>query len=540
MIVRLRVEPPGADPFVHDLQSGEVIIGRASTAGVVINDSSVSRQHARFVFREETWWIEDLGATNRTQLNGSTIQGATAIRPGDRLKMGGTFLHVLADSPTGPVANEAELVSNVYDAGSRQAERLRTLNEIHRALATALSLPELLQLILDRSFDVLRPEEGVILLRTPAGAFEQAASRRLPSVKTPMVVSRRLIDEVAGKSKPALVLDAAIDERFAGSDSIMASGIRSVLAAPLVDAAGILGLIALCSRASVRRFSENDLDLLVSLASAAALRVRNVELAEEAAARKVFEHELAIAHDLQMSMLPRDLPARPEVALAARLQPARSIGGDLYDFVEDECRLWFIIADVAGKSVAAALYMAVAKTLFRATHRRQRQRRRRRLADESRAQPRQRADDVRHGHRRLPRSVLGQGRARRCRPQPGRAHLTGGRDHGARPYQVPRARRGRGLSVRGESRRARARDDAGVVYGWRDGRAERQRRAIRQRSPRPRIRVSRQDGARRDREPRGGRGRTIRGGRAAGRRFDAACPAVQGQAGINLELGTQN
>ena len=367
MIVRLRVEPPGADPFVHDLESGEVIIGRASTAGVVINDSSVSRQHARFVFRQDAWWIEDLGATNRTQLNGNTIEGATAIRPGDRLKMGGTFLHVLADSPTGPVASEAELVSNVYDAGSRQAERLRTLNEIHRALATALSLPELLQLILDRSFDVLRPEEGVILLRTPAGAFEQAASRRLPSVKTPMVVSRRLIDEVAGKSKPALVLDAAIDERFAGSDSIMASGIRSVLAAPLVDAGGILGLIALCSRASVRRFSENDLDLLVSLASAAALRVRNVELAEEAAARKVFEHELSIAHDLQMSMLPHDLPACPEVLLAARLQPARSVGGDLYDFVEDDGRLWFIVADVAGKSVAAALYMAVAKTLFRAT-----------------------------------------------------------------------------------------------------------------------------------------------------------------------------
>jgi sigma-B regulation protein RsbU (phosphoserine phosphatase) len=139
------------------------------------------------------------------------------------------------------------------------------------------------------------------------------------------------------------------------------------LAAPLVDAGGILGLIALCSRASVRRFSENDLELLVSLASAAALRVRNVELAEEAAARKVFEHELAIAHDMQMSMLPRELPARPEIALAARLQPARSIGGDLYDFVEDDGRLWFIVADVAGKSVAAALYMAVAKTLFRAT-----------------------------------------------------------------------------------------------------------------------------------------------------------------------------
>jgi sigma-B regulation protein RsbU (phosphoserine phosphatase) len=106
--------------------------------------------------------------------------------------------------------------------------------------------------------------------------------------------------------------------------------------------------------------------MLVSLASAAALRVRNVALAEEAAARKVLEHELAIAHDIQMAMLPRDRPERPEITLAARLQPAQSVGGDLYDFVLDGDRLWFIVGDVAGKGVAAALYMAVAKTLFRA------------------------------------------------------------------------------------------------------------------------------------------------------------------------------
>jgi sigma-B regulation protein RsbU (phosphoserine phosphatase) len=182
-----------------------------------------------------------------------------------------------------------------------------------------------------------------------------------------MLVSRRIIDEVAGKGRPVLVLDAALDERFASADSILVSGVRSVLAAPLSDVSGPLGLIVLCSRANVRRFSEQDLDMLVSLASAAALRVRNVALAEEAAARRVLEHELGIAHDIQMAMLPRDLPARPEIALAARLEPARRVGGDLYDFVLDGDRLWFIVADVAGKSVAAALYMAVAKTLFRAT-----------------------------------------------------------------------------------------------------------------------------------------------------------------------------
>ncbi len=366
MSMRLRVEPPGVEPFTHQLTGTDVIVGRGTAAGLVLNDSSVSRQHARFVFRDDDWWIEDLGATNRTQLNGETINGATRVSPGDRLKLGGTVLHVLADSASSTNPFDASVASSIEGANTKQAARLNTLNEIHRALATAISLPELLQLILDRSFDVLRPEEGVILLRGADGQFALAASRRLPVIKNAMTVSRRLIDEVAGKAKPALVLDAALDERFAGSESIIGAGIRSVLAAPLVDASGTLGLIALCSRANVRRFSESDLDLLVSLASAAALRVRNVALAEEAAARRVLEHELSIAHDLQMSMLPRELPSRPDLALAARLQPAREIGGDLYDFVLHGDSLWFIVADVAGKSIAAALYMAVAKTLFRA------------------------------------------------------------------------------------------------------------------------------------------------------------------------------
>jgi sigma-B regulation protein RsbU (phosphoserine phosphatase) len=107
--------------------------------------------------------------------------------------------------------------------------------------------------------------------------------------------------------------------------------------------------------------------MLESLASAAALRVRNVALAEEAAERRVLERELALAHDMQMSMLPRRLPDRQEIDLAASLTPARSVGGDLYDFVLAGDRLWFIVGDVSGKGVAASLYMAVTMTLFRAT-----------------------------------------------------------------------------------------------------------------------------------------------------------------------------
>jgi serine phosphatase RsbU (regulator of sigma subunit) len=364
MTLRVRIEYADAAPEERVLDGQDVVIGRLATAGLVVAHPSVSRQQARLTSRENAWWIEALSPTNPTLLNDATLNGLQRLVPGDVLKMGTCAVRVLATQEPARPAPPAVPAQPAEDDG--QAARLGILNDVHRALATAISLPRLLDLILERCFSLLAPEEGVVLLRTPAGALEPVATRRRIGPAGPVRVSRRLIDEVAGKGKPALVMDAALDERLAGSESIVASGVRSVVAAPLIDGDGALGLIVLSSRAGVRQFTQHDLDLLVSLASAAALRVRNVELAEEAAERRVLEHELALAHDMQMSMLPKPLPDRPGLSVAATLKPARSVGGDLYDYWVSGERLWFIVADVAGKGVGAALYMAVVKALFRA------------------------------------------------------------------------------------------------------------------------------------------------------------------------------
>jgi serine phosphatase RsbU (regulator of sigma subunit) len=361
MTLRVRIEFAEGAPEERVLEGEDLMVGRLSTAGLVIAHPSVSRHHARLIARDNAWWIEALSATNPTLLNDTAIGGIERLAPGDVLKIGTCAVHVLG---VPEAARPAASGSPALDDG--QAARLAILNEVHRALATAISLPQLLDLILERCFSVLAPEEGVVLLRTAAGSLEPVTTRRRIGPAGPVHVSRRLIDEVAGKGKPALVMDAALDERLAGSESIIVSGVRSVVAAPLVDSDGALGLIVLSSRAGVRKFTEHDLDLLVSLASAASLRVRNVALAEEAAERRVLERELAIAHDIQMSMLPKPMPDRPEVCVAAALKPARSVGGDLYDYWVSGDRLWFIVADVAGKGVGAALYMAVVKALFRA------------------------------------------------------------------------------------------------------------------------------------------------------------------------------
>jgi serine phosphatase RsbU (regulator of sigma subunit)/pSer/pThr/pTyr-binding forkhead associated (FHA) protein len=371
MTIRVRVQGPVGPATDYDLEGPEIVIGRAAGAAIVIADSRVSRQHARLVLRDGIWWVEDMGARNRALLDGSPVERAARLRPGARLEIGDSILRLIGEEDADESARATGAVDvatavAAFPGGGRDAARMWTIHEIHRALAGTPSLSELLDLILARCFDMLQPEEGAIMLRAPNGTLANAASRRLGPGGGPVTVPRRLVDEVAGKSQPALVLDAAGDERFSGSQSIVSSGIRSIVAAPLVDAEGTLGLITLCSRIAVRQFTQADLDMLVSIASAVALRVRNVALADELAARRVIEHELALAHDVQMAMLPRPLPPRPELSLSAELKPARSVGGDLYDFVLDGDRLWFIVADVAGKSIAAALYMAIVRTLFRA------------------------------------------------------------------------------------------------------------------------------------------------------------------------------
>jgi sigma-B regulation protein RsbU (phosphoserine phosphatase) len=104
----------------------------------------------------------------------------------------------------------------------------------------------------------------------------------------------------------------------------------------------------------------------MALASAAAMRLRNISLAEETARRRLLDRELELARDIQMAMLPRAFPDLGGIDVSAALRPARTVGGDLYDVMADGERVWLLVGDVSGKGVGAALFMAVTKTLFRA------------------------------------------------------------------------------------------------------------------------------------------------------------------------------
>lgn len=95
-----------------------------------------------------------------------------------------------------------------------------------------------------------------------------------------------------------------------------------------------------------------------------------IEIQAATAARERVEGELSAARDIQIGMVPRRFPPFPDrddVDIYALLDPAKEVGGDLYNYVLiDEHRLFFVIGDVSGKGVPAALFMAMTSTLFKA------------------------------------------------------------------------------------------------------------------------------------------------------------------------------
>ncbi|MES2495908.1 MAG: SpoIIE family protein phosphatase [Pseudomonadota bacterium] len=92
-----------------------------------------------------------------------------------------------------------------------------------------------------------------------------------------------------------------------------------------------------------------------------------VEIKAATAARERVEGELSAARDIQIGMVPRRFPERDDIDIYALLEPAKEVGGDLYNYVMiDENRLFFVIGDVSGKGVPAALFMAMTSTLFKA------------------------------------------------------------------------------------------------------------------------------------------------------------------------------
>ena len=137
---------------------------------------------------------------------------------------------------------------------------------------------------------------------------------------------------------------------------------------PLRGRTELVGALLVDGRTEELLLSQRRLNILNGIASQAATSIESVQLLADLAMRQVLEHELDLAREIQKSFLPDRCPVVPGYRLAAAWRSARRVGGDFYDFMLlSNGNVGMAIADVADKGVPAALFMALSRTLMRAT-----------------------------------------------------------------------------------------------------------------------------------------------------------------------------
>jgi serine phosphatase RsbU (regulator of sigma subunit) len=177
------------------------------------------------------------------------------------------------------------------------------------------------------------------------------------------------IRKLAERKKEVTVYDIPADPLYEDEREACArvfESLEATLIVPLIYEDRLTGFLSLGQKKSGKFYRSEDVNLLTTLANQGAVAIENARLLVEVIEKERMEEELAIARELQMSMMPSSCPHIDRFELAAYSMPAREVGGDFYDFIDmGEERLGVVVGDVTGKSVSGALVMAASRGIFR-------------------------------------------------------------------------------------------------------------------------------------------------------------------------------
>ena len=256
--------------------------------------------------------------------------------------------------------------AQLYTRTTRQARTLLLLNEIARELTSILNVDELLKRIAELLNRIIDYQMFSILLIDESGEkLSHRFSLRFQEnihLKHDIPIGKGLVGAAAAEKAAVLVPDVSKDPRY-----VMANPeTKSELAVPLIYKDKVIGVLDL---EHTRRgfFTEDHKRTITTLAAQIAIALENARLYEEIAQQeRRLERDLHLARELQFRLLPQAMPKVAHLEVAARFSPARTIGGDLYDFMSYSLsRLAIVIGDVSGKGAPAAIYAALVNGILR-------------------------------------------------------------------------------------------------------------------------------------------------------------------------------
>ncbi|MBO7725114.1 MAG: SpoIIE family protein phosphatase [Thermoguttaceae bacterium] len=394
-----------ADPqkqVSYPIAKETVVIGRNPHCDICLEDGAVSRLHARIRFDGERFTISDIGSSNGTFVNGQRIARPVVLYNGDRVRIGsGEYLFStdsaksqraasLPNYSVGSAILDESLSKDSINFTSQvdlrnleqfpmirqpQVDLMKEIKVLHTKLDVMMSMMKNWGKVTNRR--ELLPEFFVNLLKL----FPQAdvvsilaPGEKTPRLKlvdyrlrtgrneTPVRISRSIPQYVFDNEKAIISGAPARDPRFnAKEDSVLKKDVYSAMAVPIFEGESQrpFAVILVESRTGESKFTDSDLDMLIAIANQMGLYSENLNYQQIRHQEEMLEKEMELANQVQIALLPDELPEFPGYTFFDYYRPAKSVGGDFYDFIRmPDGRLAVVLADVAGKGVPAALLSA--------------------------------------------------------------------------------------------------------------------------------------------------------------------------------------
>ena len=380
------ISPDGARKYVRVTQT-PFLIGRGAETGnhLQLTDRRISRNCAAIVTEANRYYLEDRGQRRGIFVNGEKVE-SRPLTDSDVITFGlEDSYQVIFRAATG-TSDEAipQLLTRIDHMTSSESSTgggLRKLNLLLEAtslLHSQLPLDSVLAKMIDHAVAVTDADRGLleeavegpsdkIFDRLRVRLARRSGGQRLPPES--MTPSQTAIQLAIKKQLPVITEDIEqAEQNLQAAASIVAQGLRAVVVIPLyassrassesatnVTRGEFLGVLYLDSKRPTA-FSKLDRQILDALAADAASILDNARLVEKERERQMLEQQIAIARDIQQALLPKNFRDYPHIAVSGVNFPCLSVGGDYFDvFPLDERRTAFLLADVSGKGLGAAL-----------------------------------------------------------------------------------------------------------------------------------------------------------------------------------------
>ena len=388
--VRLIISGPTGKREVF-LDPKGATLGREQSCDVVLDDSSVSRLHAR-IFQDPfgRWIIEDMESHNGVLVEGKQIK-AQALLPDQKITIHPFTLTLLQELeqravPDSPIQKsisvvdkglEEEVVS--YQAGAGRilsAALLKRINEISGDLLQMHSSSELYSQASQCLADML--DALVAFVRLPSSSEPLPLSPQIlacnfggsaikDAVQTSNIhLSKRVLEAVRSTDIPVMARSGPSSDKKLVLTVVDEVTPHVVFSAPISKSAGVIDAIYLDILES--RMPQEMFDFVEAVAHQISSVQKSLLHSEAKAEMMILEGQLSLARDIQSKLNPGKLQGKFEVDVAVTYIPAMWVGGDYYDvWTLEDGRIAFAVGDVSGKGLPAAMIMSNLQAALRTT-----------------------------------------------------------------------------------------------------------------------------------------------------------------------------